>query len=116
MHPTSAGPDLQCPSVGLTLGACSLTAREARPLAPALEDALSASEQFVFVSMGASAVPEPELLQGLFTPLAQLQNMTVVWKLSQIDQQLLRDMGLELPPHIHPVPFAPQQACSLSLQ
>ena len=94
---------------------CSLTAREARPLSSKLEEALSAHEQFVFVSMGASAVPELELLKGLYEPLAHLQNMAVIWKLSQTDQQVLADLGLELPLHVHPVPFAPQQARATSL-
>ena len=89
-------------------------ARQARPLPPELEEALSVHERFVFVSMGASTTPEPELLRGLYQPLVGLQSTAVVWKLSQTDQQHLGDMGLELPRHIHPLPFAPQQAWSCS--
>ena len=50
---------------------------------------------------------EPELLKGIFEAVTPLRQ-TVIWKLSEKDQKLLKALELELPQHVHPVKFVPQ--------
>ncbi|KAL3161221.1 hypothetical protein ABBQ38_009588 [Trebouxia sp. C0009 RCD-2024] len=87
-----------------------LTAKPPSPLPAHLEAFMQSAGQFgvVYASLGYTAVPEKHELQAVADALAAVAPVSVVWKLTTADQQLLGVGNATLGSNIHLIEWAPQ--------
>ncbi|KAL3135835.1 hypothetical protein ABBQ32_007395 [Trebouxia sp. C0010 RCD-2024] len=87
-----------------------LTAQPPRPLPAHLEAFMQSAGQFgvVYASLGYTAIPEKHELQAVADALAALAPVSVLWKLTAADQQLLGAGNATLGSNIHLIEWAPQ--------
>lgn len=87
-----------------------LTAMPPKPLPADLEAFMQAAGQFgvVYASLGYTAIPERHELQAVADALAAVAPLSVLWKLSAADQQLLGVGNVTLSHNIRLIEWAPQ--------
>ncbi|DBB08133.1 hypothetical protein WJX82_009623 [Trebouxia sp. C0006] len=87
-----------------------LTAKSPEPLPADLEAFMQSAGQFgvVYASLGYTAIPERHELQAVADALAAVAPVSVLWKLTAADQQLLGVGNVTLSHNIRLIEWAPQ--------
>ncbi|DBA81000.1 TPA: hypothetical protein ACH3X2_007206 [Trebouxia sp. C0005] len=87
-----------------------LTAKAPEALSPDLEAFMQSAGQFgvVYASLGYTAIPEKHELQAVADALAAVAPVSVLWKLTPADQQLLGVGNVTLSHNIRLIEWAPQ--------